>query len=99
MPHGGLGDANMEGAGASGRYRANVPPSSSDGLRVRAALPFPDAAPGVDSIPIRPNLRGEHSAMTTDVDEVDAARGREYALLSLLLARAPDRSLLRRLAG
>ena len=36
--------------------------------------------------------------MTTDVDEVDTARGREYALLSLLLARAPDRFLLYRLA-
>jgi TorA maturation chaperone TorD len=99
MPHGGLVDANMEAAGASGRYRANVPLSSSDGLRVRAALPFPDPATGVDSIRARPNLRDEHSDMTTDVDEVDAARGREYALLSLLLARAPDRSLLHRLAG
>jgi TorA maturation chaperone TorD len=89
----------MEAAGASGRYRANVPPSSSNGLRVRAAPPLPDAAAGVDSIRIRRNLRDERSDMTTDVDEVDAARGREYALLSLLLARAPDRSLLRRLAG
>jgi TorA maturation chaperone TorD len=87
----------MEGAGASGRYRADVPPSSSNGLSIRAALPFPDAAAGVGSI--RPNLRDEHSDMMTDVDEVDAARGREYALLSLLLARAPDRSLLHRLAG
>jgi TorA maturation chaperone TorD len=33
-----------------------------------------------------------------DVDEVDAARGREYALLSVLLARPPDQSLLKRLA-
>jgi TorA maturation chaperone TorD len=38
------------------------------------------------------------AAMTTHIDEVDAARGREYALLSVLLARAPDRSLLERLA-
>jgi TorA maturation chaperone TorD len=38
------------------------------------------------------------TASATDVDEIDAARGREYALLSLLLARAPDRSLLTRLA-
>src|SRR5215468_4915219 len=34
-----------------------------------------------------------------DVDEIDAARGREYALLSVLLARAPDQSLLERLAN
>jgi TorA maturation chaperone TorD len=33
-----------------------------------------------------------------DVDEIDAARGREYALLSALLARAPDQFLLKRLA-
>src|SRR5260370_14040692 len=33
-----------------------------------------------------------------DVDEVDAARAREYALLSVLLARAPDAALLARLA-
>jgi TorA maturation chaperone TorD len=37
--------------------------------------------------------------MTADIDEVDAARGQEYALLSVLLARAPDRTLLERLAN
>jgi TorA maturation chaperone TorD len=37
--------------------------------------------------------------MTADIDEVDAARGQEYALLSVLLAHAPDRSLLERLAN
>src|SRR5262252_7942111 len=35
----------------------------------------------------------------SSVDEVDLARGREYALLARLLARAPDRSLLERLAA
>jgi TorA maturation chaperone TorD len=34
----------------------------------------------------------------TDVDEVDAARAQEYALLAVLLARAPDADLLGRLA-
>ncbi len=34
-----------------------------------------------------------------DVDEVDAARAQEYALLSVLLARAPDAGLLERLAA
>jgi TorA maturation chaperone TorD len=95
MSHGGLGDANMEAAGASGRYRANVPPSN--GLRVRAAPLFPDVAAAIEIV--QPTLRDEHSDMTTDVDEVDAARGREYALLSRLLARAPDRSVLHRLGG
>ena len=37
-------------------------------------------------------------ALPCDIDEVDAARGREYAVLSVLLARAPDRPLLERLA-
>jgi TorA maturation chaperone TorD len=38
------------------------------------------------------------TASAADVDEIDGARGREYALLSVLLARAPDQSLLDRLA-
>jgi len=38
------------------------------------------------------------ASVMTDIDEVDVARGREYALLALLLARAPDHSLLERLA-
>jgi TorA maturation chaperone TorD len=38
------------------------------------------------------------TASAADVDEIDAARGLEYALLSVLLARAPDQSLLKRLA-
>jgi TorA maturation chaperone TorD len=39
------------------------------------------------------------AAMTADIDEVDTARAQEYALLSALLARAPDRTLLDRLAN
>jgi TorA maturation chaperone TorD len=35
---------------------------------------------------------------TGQIDEVDVARSREYALLSTLLARAPDQELLERLA-
>src|SRR5215831_627236 len=42
---------------------------------------------------------GALTASVAEVDETDAARGREYALLSALLARAPDQSLLNRLAG
>ena len=42
---------------------------------------------------------GALTASVADVDETDEARGREYALLSALLARAPDQSLLNRLAG
>jgi TorA maturation chaperone TorD len=43
--------------------------------------------------------RAALTAVACDVDDVDGARGREYALLSVLLARAPDQSLLERLAG
>jgi TorA maturation chaperone TorD len=38
------------------------------------------------------------SSMAIDVDEIDAARAEEYALLATVLARAPDQSLLDRLA-
>jgi TorA maturation chaperone TorD len=37
--------------------------------------------------------------LAAEAEEIDTARGREYALLSVLLARAPDQSLLERLAG
>src|ERR1700719_3436210 len=43
-------------------------------------------------------LSAQSNGMGRDIDEVDAARAREYALLSVLLARAPDAGLLRRLA-
>jgi TorA maturation chaperone TorD len=41
---------------------------------------------------------GEHPHATLDVDDVEAARSCEYALLSTLLSRPPDRGLLERLA-
>lgn len=37
--------------------------------------------------------------MTGTIDEVDAARAQEYALLAALLVRAPDAALLERLGG
>src|SRR5439155_17108769 len=39
------------------------------------------------------------AADIADLDEVDTARAREYALLSGLRARPPDRAMLQRLAG
>src|SRR5258708_10732387 len=97
----GLGEANREAAvvSALARCRDITPPSTSNRLRASAApAPSSDAATDAGRACVRPDLHNEHSGMTADVDEVDAARGREYALLSLLLARAPDRSLLERLA-
>jgi TorA maturation chaperone TorD len=60
--------------------------------RVRAV----EEATGVDRTILRPDLYGER---TSELDEVDAARAQQYALLAALLARAPDASLLTRLAG
>ena len=36
--------------------------------------------------------------MASQIDDIDTARAQEYALLSVLLARAPDAALLSRLA-
>ncbi len=56
-----------------------------------------EAATGVPRIRLRPDLYRE-SPMSVEVDEIDAARAQEYALLSALLARAPDAQLLGQLA-
>jgi TorA maturation chaperone TorD len=40
-----------------------------------------------------------NAATTGDLDDVELARSQEYALLSSLLAHAPDQALLERLAG
>ncbi len=53
---------------------------------------------GVNRVVLRPDLFGE-ARMTGNVDEIDAARAQEYALLAALLMRAPDAALLKRLAG
>lgn len=52
---------------------------------------------GVNRVVLRPDLYGEPQ-MAVDIDEVDAARAQEYALLSALLVRAPDAALLEKLA-
>jgi len=46
--------------------------------------------------PTDPNSR--ESAIASQIDDIDTARAQEYALLSVLLARAPDAALLSRLA-
>lgn len=53
---------------------------------------------GVSRAVLRPDLFREPVNMTCDVDEIDAARAQEYALLAALLARAPDAEFLSRLA-
>ncbi len=55
-----------------------------------------ETATGVNREILRPDLFGAYAA--GDVDEVDAARAQEYALLAALLARAPDAALLKQLS-
>jgi TorA maturation chaperone TorD len=57
-----------------------------------------EAVTNVPRTVLRPDLYAD--AMTKrDLDETDAARAQEYSLLSILLMRAPDAALLKRLAG
>jgi TorA maturation chaperone TorD len=86
------------GVGALARKIGISQPSVSNWLRVPAERVIAvEAATGVNRAMLRPDLYAEHPGMA-DLDEVDAARAQEYALLSVLLARAPDAALLERLA-
>ncbi len=57
-----------------------------------------EKATGVSRVRLRPDLYGE-GIVAASVDEVDAGRAQEYALLSALLSRAPSKNLLTQLAG
>jgi TorA maturation chaperone TorD len=71
-------------------------PSISNWSRVPAARVLSvEAATGISRAILRPDLYREAAR---ECDEVEAARAREYALLAVLLARAPDAALLARLA-
>jgi TorA maturation chaperone TorD len=84
------------GVGALARKIGIAQPSVSNWSHVPAERVLSvEAATGVSRAILRPDLYGEGSA---DLDEVDAARAQEYALLSTFLARAPDAMLLDRLA-
>jgi TorA maturation chaperone TorD len=87
------------GVGALARKIGISQPSVSNWARVPAERVLSvEAATGVSRALLRPDLYAAHPAASGDVDEVDAARAQEYALLSVLLARAPDAALLERLA-
>jgi len=55
-----------------------------------------EAATGVPRAILRPDLYRERLGQR---DETEAARAQEYALLAVLLARAPDAALIERIAG
>jgi len=87
------------GVGALARKIGISQPSVSNWSHVPADRVLSvEQATGVSRAMLRPDLYAEHPGTASDVDEVDAARAQEYALLSVLLARAPDAALLERLA-
>jgi TorA maturation chaperone TorD len=86
------------GVGALARKIGISQPSVSNWARIPAERVLSvEAATGVSRGILRPDLYAEHHGTAGDVDEVDAARAQEYALLAALLARAPDAALLERL--
>jgi TorA maturation chaperone TorD len=71
-------------------------PSVSNWSRVPAERVLSvEAATGVARTALRPDLYAEAPA---PLDELEAARAQQYALLAALLSRAPDAALLRRIA-
>jgi TorA maturation chaperone TorD len=86
------------GVGALARRLAIAQPSVSNWTRVPAdRIVAVEAATGVGRAVLRPDLYGDNAC--AELDDVDAARAQEYALLATLLARAPDQALLDRLAA
>ncbi len=91
------------GVGALARKIGIAQPSLSNWTRVPAERVIAvEAATGVHRTTLRPDLYGEPAgdvaAAPSTIDNVDAARSRQYALFAVLLARAPDAGLLTRLA-
>jgi TorA maturation chaperone TorD len=75
-------------------------PSVSNWTRVPAErVLIVEAATGIDRKTLRPDLYGESKNDSGEVDEVATARANEYALLSTMLARAPDAKFLQSLAA
>jgi len=88
------------GVGALARKIGISQPSVSNWARVPAERVLSvEAATGVSRATLRPDLYDGTAAVSGDLDETDAARAQEYALLAALLARAPDAGLLEQLAS
>ena len=85
------------GVGQLARQIGISQPSVSNWIRVPAERVISvEAATGVDRSVLRPDLYG--GKMVEEVDEVDTARAQEYALLAMLLTRAPDAALLSKIS-
>jgi len=86
------------GVGELARQIGISQPSVSNWIRIPAERVISvEAVTGVDRAVLRPDLYGERK-VADDIDEVDAARTQEYALLAALLLRAPDAALLGKLS-
>src|SRR5215813_13769905 len=84
------------GVGALAQKIGISQPSVSNWSRVPAErVVSVEAVTGVARTVLRPDLYGDLVAAV--LDEVDAARAAEYALLSTLLSRPPDAVMLTRL--
>ena len=82
------------GVGELARQIGISQPSVSNWNRIPAERVIAvEAVSGVDRVTLRPDLYGGKK-MAGDIDEVDAARAQEYALIAALLSRAPDAKLL-----
>jgi TorA maturation chaperone TorD len=96
----GLSEA-IRAAGGVGELARQVgvsQPSVSNWTRIPAErVVAVEAVTGVDRAILRPDLYSGQK-MAGDIDEVDAARAQEYALIAALLTRAPDAKLLANLS-
>ncbi len=96
----GLSEA-IRAAGGVGELARQVgisQPSVSNWTRIPAErVVSVEAVTGVDRAILRPDLYSGQK-MAGDIDEVDAARAQEYALIAALLTRAPDAQLLSNLS-
>jgi TorA maturation chaperone TorD/DNA-binding transcriptional regulator YdaS (Cro superfamily) len=69
-------------------------PSVSNWDRIPAdRVVMVEAVTGIPRTRLRPDLYGE-APVSGEIDEIDAERAREYALLSALLSRAPSKTFL-----
>jgi TorA maturation chaperone TorD len=87
------------GVGALARRIGISQPSVSNWTRVPAErVALVESVTGVDRVSLRPDLYHRERSDVAEIDAVDAARAQEYALLSVLLARAPAAEFLKRLS-
>jgi TorA maturation chaperone TorD len=99
MRHSGLNEAITAVGGVTelARKIGISQPSVSNWERVPADRVLQvEAVTGVSRTILRPDLYEQVAGM--ELDDVDAARAQEYALLATLLVRAPDEALLERLS-